>query len=65
MFESPFITKNKVSERLSITQPTAGKLVDEFCHLNILTDTDPSKTRYKRYVFAEYINILNRGTELF
>ena len=57
--------EDKVSERLSITQPTAGKSIDELCHLSILADTDPSKTRYKRYVFAEYINILNRGTELF
>ena len=64
LFESPFISKNKVADRLSIASPTAGKLVEEFCRLGILLDDDPTRIRYKRYVFAEYITILNRGTEL-
>ena len=64
LFESPFISKNKVADRLSIASPTAGKLVEEFCRLGILFDDDPTRIRYKRYVFAEYITILNRGTEL-
>ncbi len=65
LFESPFVSKNQVAECLSIASPTAGKLVEEFCRLQILSDADPKRIRYKRYVFADYITILNRGTELF
>lgn len=64
LFQYPSITKNEVSEHLGIAVPTAGRLVDDFCEYNILTDATPDKQRYKRYVFKSYVMLLNRGTEL-
>jgi len=65
IFETPIITKNKVLEVLNITYPTASTLVEDFCKLGILTETDKSAKRNKKYAFTEYVNILNRGTELY
>lgn len=64
LFETPIITKSDAEKYLNLSAPTAGKIVDRFCDDGILTDITPEKKRYKQYMFAEYINLLNRGTEL-
>ena len=38
--------------------------MDAFCEVKILYDLTPQKSRNKLYMFAEYIEILNKGTEL-
>lgn len=64
LFQSPFTTKTLVQQQLNTTYPTASKIIDDFCSLNILDDITPTSKRNKRYAFSSYINILNRGTEL-
>lgn len=64
LFEYPYITKNKVVELLGISYPTASNIVEEFIKLGILTDITPDQQRNKKYYFTEYVDILNRGTEL-
>ena len=64
IFEAPYLSKNTVKDYLHLTYPTAGRLIDDFCGLNILQDATPEKRRNKQYVFTEYIKILNRGTEI-
>lgn len=64
LFETPFISKNNAAEFLQISYPTASAIIEEFVRQNILTDITPHQQRNKRYCFVEYVNILNRGTEL-
>lgn len=64
LFEKPFIQRNDVIKVLSVSNPTAGNIIDAFCKLGILFDLTPQKSRNKRYVFARYLEILNKGTEI-
>lgn len=64
LFENPIITKKEVSELLGISLPTAGSIVDVFCDIGILVDKTPEKKRYKTYEFKQYLDILQKGTEL-
>lgn len=64
LFENPLISKKDVADLLTIAPATAGAIVDSFCELGILQDNTPEKQRYKQYLFKEYFNILQRGTEL-
>lgn len=63
LFVSPFISKNQAAELLSTSYPTASAIIEEFISLNILVDITPNQQRNKRYCFADYVDILNRGTE--
>lgn len=65
LFELPYMTKKRVAEELGVSYPTAGTMVDELVRLNILHDYSPEKGRNKQFCFSEYVDILNRGTELF
>lgn len=51
---------------LSDADRKLGRLdgITQFVRQNILTDITPHQQRNKRYCFVEYVNILNRGTEL-
>ena len=64
LFENPIVTKKDVSKLLEVSLPTAGTLIDSFCELGILQDASPGKKRYKTYTFNEYLEILQKGTEL-
>lgn len=64
LFQFPVITKSEAAESLHIAVPTAGRIVDDLCELKILSDITPDKQRYKKYMFTDYVAILNRGTEL-
>lgn len=63
LFEEPIISRRDVIEKLGISSPTAGDLLDTFCRLDILLDATPDKQRNKRYYFNEYLNILEKGLE--
>lgn len=63
LFINSFVTKNKVAELLDVSYPTASTMVEEFIRLGILHDITRNQQRNKRYVFAQYVEILNRGTE--
>jgi len=64
LFEKPIITKKEISDLIGVSLPTAGSIVDIFSELGILCDYTPEKKRYKSYAFKEYLNILQKGTEL-
>jgi len=64
LFYHPVVTKKQVIELLNVTYPTAGYVVDDFVERKILKDIDPTRQRNKRYVFSEYLAILQKGTEL-
>lgn len=64
IFVHPIITINDAMEKLCVSYPTASKIVDNFCRLNILFDITPEQKRNKKYAFSTYLEILNRGTEL-
>lgn len=64
LFNEPVVDKQLVADSLSVSQPTASRLVDHFCDLGILTDIRPDNKRYKKYVFSSYLAILSRGTEI-
>ena len=64
LFERPYIQRNDVIEILSVSNPTAGNILDAFCEVGVLIDLTPQKSRNKLYAFADYINILNKGTEI-
>ena len=64
LFEKPFITITEVEEKLAVTYPTAKKLLEGLVQAKVLYDGNPQKQRNKQFVFAEYLSILERGTEL-
>lgn len=64
LFERPYVRRTDVCDLLDVSNPTAGNILDVFCSANILQDMNPEKSRNKLYKFAEYISILNKGTEL-
>lgn len=65
LFEKPYIRRNDVVRILNISNPTAGSVLDAFCETGILLDLTPQKSRNKLYCFTRYIDILNKGTELY
>lgn len=64
LFEQPFVKRTDVAELLSVSNPTAGNIIDTFCQMGILVDCDPERSRNKMYAFSKYIEILDKGTEL-
>lgn len=64
LFEQPFVTRHDVEKLLQVSNPTAGNIIDAFCQMKILEDMTPERSRNKLYVFADYIDILDKGTEL-
>ena len=64
LFERPYVQRNDVIQLLGISNPTAGSILEVFCETNVLHDLTPHKSRNKLYAFSDYIDILNRGTEL-
>ena len=64
LFDSPIIDRKKVMEKLKVSSPTAGDLLLDFCKKGVLIDAQPSKTRGKKYYFKEYLDILQKGTEI-
>ena len=65
LFENPIIGRKDIISALNTTSPTAGHIIDAFSSLNILKDISPEKQRNKVYAFHEYIDILEKGTELY
>lgn len=62
LFEMPRISRADVKDRLEISSPTAGALLEQFENLGILADITPERQRNKRYSLAEYVSILEEGT---
>lgn len=63
LFEDPSISVNEVSEILNISNVTANKLVNRLEEIGILMEFT-GKKRYKKYVFTDFIRIIERGTQI-
>lgn len=64
LFTHPQVTNKSVSELLGVSLPTANAVINWFIKEKILEDVTPERKRNKKYVFAKYLIILSRGTEL-
>lgn len=64
LFEFPIDSINDAVEKLQVSYPTAVKVIDNLCSLDVLQDITPDQKRNKKYAFVSYMEILNRGTEL-
>ena len=61
LFYTPVITIADAEKEYAISYPTASNLVNQFVDLGILKEMT-GKKRAKRFVYAEYMNILSEGT---
>lgn len=64
LFRMPIITINVVKDELKVSYPTAKALTEHFREAKIIRCIDDSILRNKRYIFSEYVTILERGTEI-
>jgi Fic family protein len=62
LFQQPIISISDVARSLPVSNPTALKLVDKLEEIGILTEIT-GKQRFKRYLFSDYIAIIERGTK--
>jgi Fic family protein len=63
LFEQPVVDIRQVQKVIGTTYPTASSLVKGFESLGILKKIG-EKQRYRRYIFADYVNMMQEGTEL-
>jgi Fic family protein len=63
LFEKPLISVSDIVMQLKISRQTATQLVNKFNEISILNEVS-GKKRYCKYLFADYIKIIARGTEI-
>lgn len=61
LFYTPVVTIADVEKEYGISYPTASNLIKQCVELGILKETTGQK-RAKRFIYAEYMNILSEGT---
>jgi Fic family protein len=61
LFETPVITVSRAAEALDVSRQTANSLVKKFEDAGILVEITGNK-RYKRYMFGDYLRIIQEGT---
>lgn len=54
IFMYPIITINDAMELLIVSYPTAVKIIENFCRMDILLDITQNQKRNKRYAFSTY-----------
>lgn len=62
LFQSPVITVPQVQEALKTNRQTAYDLIHTFEDLGIIIEMT-GKKRYKKYLFSEYIKIIEKGCD--
>ncbi len=62
LFHKPYVSVNDIAKEFNVSFQTASTLVSQFEKAGILEETTGRK-RDKRYVYAEYVNILSEGTQ--
>lgn len=62
LFSTPIVTRKDISDYLGVSGPTAGTLIETFMQKGILEDCSPDRQRNKKYIFREYMTILEKGT---
>jgi Fic family protein len=60
--QKPLIGINEATVKLKMSQPTVAKSIQHLEALGIVRETT-GRQRGRRFVYNEYLNILNRGTE--
>ena len=60
--QKPLIGINEAAEKLKMSQPTVAKSIQHLEELGIVRETT-GRQRGRRFVYGEYLKILNRGTE--
>ena len=60
--QKPLIGINEAAEKLKMSQPTVAKSIQHLEELGVVRETT-GRQRGRRFVYSEYLNILNRGTE--
>ena len=63
LFERPLISVSDIVMQLKISRQTATQLINKFNEISILNEVS-GKKRYRKYLFADYIKIIARGTEI-
>jgi Fic family protein len=63
LFESLLVSKKEIANILQVSYPTASTLVETMLRIGILHDVTPNQSRNKTFLFRDYLNILERGTE--
>lgn len=61
LFETPLITVSRAAEALDISRQSANALVKKFEDAGILVEITGNQ-RYKRYIFSDYLRIVQEGT---
>ncbi|MDD3621844.1 MAG: Fic family protein [Methanofollis sp.] len=60
LFETPLITVSRAADALDVSRQTANTLVKKFEDAGVLVEITGNK-RYKRYIFSEYLHIVQGG----
>ena len=61
--EHPIATSQWLVEKVGLTPATANKALSHLVHLGIVREITTQK-RNRVFSYAEYLEVLNRGTEL-
>ena len=60
--QKPLTGINDAAEKLKLSSPTVAKSIEHLEQLGIVRETT-GRQRGRKFVYGEYLNILNRGTE--
>ena len=60
--QKPLTGINDAAEKLKLSPPTVAKSIEHLQQLGIVRETT-GRQRGRKFVYGEYLNILNRGTE--
>ena len=60
--QKPLTSISEAAEKLKLSPPTVAKSIEHLQQLGILRETT-GRQRGRKFVYGEYLNILNRGTE--
>lgn len=63
LYYTPYVSVNDIAQGFSISYQAASTLISQFEDAGILREITGRK-RDKRYIYAEYLNILSEGTTL-
>ncbi|PWR74927.1 Fic family protein [Methanospirillum stamsii] len=62
LFSNPIVSIPNVRDNLNISHQAAGRLVNKYVDAGFLVE-ETGKSRYKEFLFVEYVKILSKGTE--
>lgn len=63
LFDNPVITVTQAADMIGASRQTANKLVKKFEEIGILMEITGKKS-HKKFIFAEYVTIIQKGTQM-